>query len=391
MPRPVPPPSTALALRLLLAAALVLALAAWDIARRPQLAPAAAAPWTQGTVDACALRLQARGQIPMPPQVQAAHASNLLAMPASSPALLSAFWFAGTHESAPDVRIAASQFDRATQQWLPARFVLDRHEAGRQLGLGLRRLGNPVAWMDAEGRMHLFVVATGLGGWAASRIVHLRQSSASNALADLRFEPLETLPLSWFWNLSYLVRNPALPLADGGMLLPVHFELGLKVAAALRFDAHGSFVGMVRLSQRDYLLQPTLLARSATEWLAFFRNGHGNGPIAVVRTQDGGQHWSDAPDLALDNPDSAIAALALGPQQMLLAHNPNVGSRATLDLRCAHDGQQWNLLQHLEQGQQGDEYSYPALLWQDGQLWVSYTDQRKFIAWARFAPAGAAP
>jgi predicted neuraminidase len=33
----------------------------------------------------------------------------------------------------------------------------------------------------------------------------------------------------------------------------------------------------------------------------------------------------------------------------------------------------------------GSEYSYPAMAWADGALWISYTDQRQRIAWQRWA------
>ena len=42
----------------------------------------------------------------MPANTPAAHASTLLALPASHPSALLAFWFAGTRESAADVQIA---------------------------------------------------------------------------------------------------------------------------------------------------------------------------------------------------------------------------------------------------------------------------------------------
>jgi predicted neuraminidase len=45
----------------------------------------------------------------------------------------------------------------------------------------------------------------------------------------------------------------------------------------------------------------------------------------------------------------------------------------------------------LENGPLGHEYSYPAMAMADGQLWVSYTDQRQSIAWQRFSWAGASP
>ena len=364
----------------------ICALMVLDVARRAPLPPVARA---LGPVDAVAqstsnLTETGRGTIPMPEGMAAAHASTLLAMPASHSAALTAFWFAGDRESAPNVQIAASQFDRAAQQWTAARLVVDRFAMGDQLGFGLRRLGNPVAWLDGTGRMHLFVVATGWGGWAASRILHLRQSSANSTLAALAFEPVRVLPLSWLWNTSHLVRNAPLPMDDGGMVLPVHFELGIKYPVALRFDRDGAFQGLTRMSQRAHLLQPSLVAQSPLQWLALMRDVRPNGKIGVAQTSDGGKHWADLPDLALDNPDAAVAAIAAGDGSMLLVHNPSVDSRSALDLSRSTDGLHWERVKALERGTTPAEFSYPAMAWVDGSLWVSYTAGRKRIAWQRF-------
>ena len=227
-------------------------------------------------------------------------------------------------------------------------------------------------------------------GWAAARILHLVQSSASNDLAALELMPVRVLPLSWLWNTSFLVRNAPLPLADGGMVLPVHFEIGLKYSVALRFDRAGEFLGMVRLSQRAHMLQPTLLALTPLSWVALMRDTRPDGHITAAQTQDGGAHWTDVPDLALVNPDAAVAALALAPQQMVLAHNPSTESRTALDLSRSADGLAWTQLASLERGTDGDEFSYPSLAWVDDSLWVSYTHQRKRIAWQRFSAAARA-
>jgi predicted neuraminidase len=358
-----------------------------DAALRPSVPPHAQAVWPVNAEQVRTDRLQrvAQGHIPMPADTLAAHASTLLPMPAGNAAVLTTFWFSGERESGPNVQIAASQFDRATQQWTPARFVVNRHTLGEQLGYGVRRLGNPLAWMDARGRMHLFVVATGWGGWAASRVLHLRQSSAGNSLAELAFEPVRVLPLSWSWNTSYLVRNMPLQLADGGMVLPVHFELGIKYPAALRFDGHGEFLGMTRISSRNYALQPTLLAKSPTEWVALMRDERHQGRIVAAQTPDGGRSWTDLPDLALVNPDSSIGGMALAPGQMVLAHNTSPASRARLDLSASADGRNWRALQVLAHGaSEEDEFSYPSTAWADGSLWVSYTVDRHHIDWQRF-------
>lgn len=371
--------------RLCGAVVLVALLLVAELGQRQGPAPAAAAHMPPVPVVAMqALVKLDSGTIPMPQNTPSAHASNLLAMPLGSPAALTAFWFAGTRESAPDVQIAASQWHRATGQWLPARFVVDRHALGHALGFGVRRMGNPVAWMDSTGRMHLFVVATGLGGWAAARVAHLVQSSKVHDLTQLSFTPVRVLPLSWLWNTSHLVRSAPLPLADGGMVLPAYFELGIKYPVALRFDALGNFVGMVRMSNRKNLLQPSLIALSPTRWQAMLRTSASNASISVVQSDDGGAHWRDMPALPLVNPDAAVAALSLSAQQHVLVHNTSPHSRVLLDLSASSDGAHWSLAQPLAHGTGADEFSYPALAWADDSLWVSYTEHRTHIAWQRF-------
>ena len=357
-----------------------------DLQMRSEPEPGARARWPAHNASGLDGTLVRTGQglIPMPANTPTAHASALLGMPAEHPSSLLAFWFAGSGEGASDVQVAVSGFDRAAKRWSPARFVVNRHLLGEQLGFGVRRLGNPVAWLDDRGKVHLFVVATGLGGWAAARIVHLRQINEARQVEALAFAAVRVLPLSWFWNLSFLVRNAPLALHDGGMVLPVHFELGIKYPVALRFDARGEFVGMTRISSRPYLLQPTLLQQSERHWLALMRDQRPEGRVAVAETLDGGQRWADLPDTALPNPDSAVAALALAPGRMFLAHNSSPNSRSALDLSFSTQGRNWTLAQSLARGAKAEEYSYPALVWADDSLWLSYTDRRQRIAWQRF-------
>ena len=373
--------------RLLLAVLLCLLLIVVDLCQRPAALPAARAADLHSADGhkPGRLTLNAQGHIPMPPGVPAAHACNLLAMPQGHPWSVVAFWFAGSKEAAPDVQIAAAYFDRARGQWSAAHLVLERLNLAQQLGFGVTRLGNPVAWLDGQGRVHLFVVATGLGGWAASRIVHLRQTAATHDLDALQFKLQSVLPLSWLWNYSHLVRAAPLPLQDGGMVLPAYFELGSMVSMALRFDAEGRFRGMTRMSGQTHLLQPQLLPLSDTHWLALMRNGSPTRKVGVTQTLDGGAHWQDLPELALDNPDASIAALKLSPNHMVLAHNATTQSRSILDLSESTDGVHWSLVQHLAHSTQAQEFSYPSMVWADNMLWVSYTDQRKSIAWQRFA------
>ena len=197
------------------------------------------------------------------------------------------------------------------------------------------------------------------------------------------------LPLSWLWNTSHLVRAMPLALQDGGMVLPAYFELGIKYPVALRFDAQGEFRGMVRMSQRGYVLQPTLLMRSTTDWLALMRDNSPDKQLRLAQTTDGGQTWQDLPDAELRNPDASVAGLAVRPGLMFLAYNPLPDSRGELTLSTSADGWRWEQPLSLAQGQGAGrhEYSYPSMAWADNSLWVSYTDQRRAIAWQRFGVA----
>ncbi len=377
---------------LLAVLALCLALAGIDGVQRAAAPAPPVAVWPQGAqaLQMQDLRVQARGAIPMPPGTPAAHASSLLPMPADSPARLMAFWFAGQRESAHDVQIAASWLSRSTGQWQPARIVANREQLGAQMGQGVRRIGNPVAWRDAQGRVHLFVVATGMGGWAASRVVQLRQTDGSTP-ANMQFEPVRVLPLSWLWNTSQLVRTAPLPLADGGMLLPLYFELGFKYAMLARLGPGGEFLGLQRISGHDGWLQPSLLMLGPTQWLALMRDHSSAHKLAAAQTDDAGRHWRDLPPMTLDNPDASVAVLGLRPGLAVLAHNPSNAGRELLRLSASADGLQWSTVAELAGGTgagQPNEYSYPAVVWQDGQLWVSYTDQRQRIGWVEL---GAVP
>jgi predicted neuraminidase len=337
------------------------------------------------------------GLIPMPTGVPAAHASNLLALPPNHPLAarkeVVAFWFAGSRESGADVQIAASLYDRATQRFDPAFWVANRHDMGKALGVHIRRLGNPVAWADQAGRIHLFVVATGLGGWAASRIVHLREEG------DLQFKPLRVLPLMPLlpgFNTSTLVRAAPLALADGGAVLPIYFELGLQYGMALRLNALGEMQSLTRITQQRDVLQPSMVAVPPAHWLAFMRDDSARQRIRLSQSLDAGATWQDLPDLKLGNSDTSIAALRLHSGHWALAHNPVETGRSVLQLSLsAGQLDDWKTQtvvagitpQQTPANGKADEYSYPTLIEVSNlqfpqsrpEIWLSYTHLRQSI------------
>ena len=311
-----------------LALALLFAVALCDAGLRWQSSTGAVTPEAAVPVQAQACtdyRVVREGFIPMPEGVPAAHASSLVAFPPSHPLhthkALAAVWFAGTRESGADVQIASATFDHTTQAWDAPQWVVNRHTVGQDLGIQIRRIGNPVAWADARGRLHLFVVATGLGGWAASRVVHLTEQ------APMQFKVVRTLPLTALvpaFNTSTLVRTVPMPLSDGGAVLPLYFEIGIKYGVAVRLNAEGEMQSMTRITQRREVLQPTLVAHSPTHWSAFMRDYSPTEMVAHSETWDAGAHWQDVGNLALSNPGASVAALRMSSGGLMLAHNPRL-------------------------------------------------------------------
>ncbi len=386
--------------RIIFAALAVLAIAtvglgAWRQTNLPQLGSSKFIAVPLQTLPSMALREVARHDIPMPANTPAAHASFLLA---DKDGGLRAFWFAGSRESGPDVEIVMSQF--ASGVWTKPVVVVNRHTVFRELGIGswIRRLGNPVAWIDGQGRTHLYVVATGLGGWSASRILHLVQAKQDGA-SQLAFVPQGFLQLSPFFNLSHLVRGAPVPMEDGGVLLPAYFELGIKYPVAVRLDANGELVqsqdAMVRMAGNLKSLQPSVVVASGANATAYLRDNSDQKKLRFIQTTDSGKSWQDVPssqgavgeagaDFVI-NPDSSALALSVG-DQTLLIHNPQTSGRHRLVIEGSKDGLRgFKRLATLEYEPEKlddvefNEYSYPSAILIGKQLHVSYTYQKHFI------------
>lgn len=345
----------------------------------------AAVPAPTMTAAAHTWVIEAQGVITPPDQVPAAHASNLVALPDNPAFSLAVFWFAGSKEARPDVRIAMSLWSRQRQAWTDPVWVVDRHTATAGLGKGLLHMGNPVAWVDQRQRLHLFVVGTGLGGWAASRVLHLRHDSLPTASTPSpTFEVMGQLPLGWLWNLSHLVRHSPLPLADGGMVLPLHFELGGHYPVFAWFSPDGEFQALRRITGLNHALQPAPVAVDGQHWLAYLRTLAPRDKLNLVGTSTAGQDWQLQPELGLSQRDSAVASVRLPSGEFVLARNPMERSRNQLVMHHSPDGLNWSPALTIAEGDTGSEYSYPSMRWSEDRLWISYTHLRQGIGWQRW-------
>lgn len=377
IPQPRPRHWTVLACALIVLLVIGAEALRWSRATRAAAAPQATVA-ASGTAGArVTLHELSQTHIPAPQGMPSAHASALT--PLAGERML-AFWWAGSRESGPDVKVFASTWAKGA--WSAPREVASRESLGKALGYGVRRIGNPVAWTDRDGKVHLYVVATGLGGWAAARIAHLVSNDAGASFALRR-----VLPTSPLFNTSTLVRTAPVGLADGGWWLPVYFEIGNKYPMLMAFDAAGNPTSLSRIGHSTSTLQPAIVPVSGTEIRALMRDDSAEQRVQHATSHDGGASWQDLPPLDLPNHSTSVAAIRLTSGQFLMLHNhvaDGASARSTLRLSISNDMRTWRTVADIAKGPAGDEFSYPSLQQVGNELHITYTWQRQDIAHHRY-------
>lgn len=308
-----------------------------------------------------------------------AHAATLAQL---ADGRLAAAWFAGSREGAADVAVWFATLD--AKGWSEPRAIATRESTAGATWAYVRKLGNPVLHREG-GNLHLWYVSAAVGGWAGSSINH-----AVSTDDGATWGPARQLVTSPFFNISTLVRTPPLPLADGGLGLPVYHEFIAKHGEWLRLGPDGRILGKERLSQPRSTIQPAVAALDAQRAVAFLRDaGPGPGRVRVATSADGGRTWPAGEALALPNPNSSVALLRLASGRLLLAGNPESGREALLLWLSADEGQTWRQVRVAESAPDGGaEFSYPALLLdREGRIHLAYTWRRQGIKHAVFSEA----
>ena len=315
----------------------------------------------------------------LPLAATSAHAVTLAQL---SDGRLMAAWFAGSREGASDVAIFGSVYDHGT--WSAPQRIVDRQRVEQDTQRLIRKLGNPLLWRNAQNVLHLWFVSVSYGGWAGSAINHMQSNDNGQ-----HWSAATRIVTSPFWNLSTLVRNPPLALADGGVILPAYHEFLTKRPEWLRFDSHMRIIDKARITGSAGTLQPAAVALDEHRVLALMRDSGPLHRIQAARSDDAGGHWQPAAATAIPNPNAAIALIRLADGSLLLACNPLESNRNQLVLlRSRNEGRHWSAPAIIEQGSPGDEFSYPALLQDDdGMVHLAYTWKRQAIKHVVLSPA----
>ena len=316
------------------------------------------------------------------------HAASLIALKEGG---VRAFWFAGSREGAPDVVINTSVFDAKAARWSAPTVVMDRISAEKGLSRYIAKLGNPVPARMADGRMQLFFVSVSIGGWAGSSI-----SSVISDDEGLTWSKPQRLITSPLINISTLVKSPAVAFADGRLGLPAYHEWIGRFGELLRIDAN-QVIDKRRMSSGRGAIQPAIFTDGPEAASAFFRQTRSNSlpkQIPVSETKDAGQSWALASDLAIANPNSALAVLTLSNgTRLMVLNNIEAGRYRLVMLMRESHSPQWQVIQVLEDDEslandQRREFSYPYLISTNGEdAHLVYTWDRKKIKHVYFPAA----
>ena len=308
------------------------------------------------------------------------HAASLIALKDGA---VRAFWFAGSREGAADVSIYSSVYDSHSANWSAPTVVMDRISAEKGLSRYIAKLGNPVPSRLANGRLQLFFVTVSIGGWAGSSI-----SAITSDDEGLTWSNPQRLISSPLLNLSTLVKSPSVSFTDGLLGLPAYHEWIGRFGEFLRIDA-GQVIDKRRMSSGRSAIQPLVFVSDAQDASAYFRQARSAGlpkQIPVSKTQNAGQTWQWSEDLAIANPNSAVAGVALKSGARILALNNIETGRHRLVLMMSNpQSGQWQVIEVLEDDEsladaQRKEFSYPYLITVNGDdAHLVYTWDRKKI------------
>lgn len=295
---------------------------------------------------------------------------------------IAAAWVAGSNETATDLAIHFSLL--GSDGWSEPRLIANRESAAGGLFAHIRRVGRPQLY--AEGTwLHLWYAAIGIGGSANVALVHSVSTNGGR-----NWSPPTRLPTSPLAGYGTVPAGPPLPLADGGLALPLRHELFAGHGEWLRLSANGHSLDKARLAHPRRTPQPAVVSLDARRALALLRDaGPPPGWVRAVASDDGDAHWQAAPDPGPANPDTPLAALRLSSGRLLLAGNPASG-RATLMLWLSADaGQSWRAVRTVETAADADaNFSAPALLLgRDGRIHLAYAWRGRGIRYASFSEA----
>jgi len=295
-------------------------------------------------------------------------------------------WFAGSVEGADDVAIWGACRNNGTWS-IPQKLADDIGQPN----------WNPVLYTSDNGNVLLFYKAgRSISNWITKVII-------SEDNANTWSDPVELVSGDTSGGRGP-VRNKVIKLSNGNILAPASTENGIwKCMVDIYNDDSKTWTksNEIQIENLDYeniqsinsniavsnqsfrgkgIIQPTLWESEPNVVHMMTRSTEGN--IYRSDSYDGGRTWSMAYATSLPNNNSGIDVAKLQDGSLVLVYNPvgtNWGPRAPIILSISRDnGITWGENFILDEGE--GEYSYPAIITKDNEIFLTYTFDRKSIA-----------
>lgn len=296
------------------------------------------------------------------------HASTIQALGKDS---LLATWFGGTHESNPDVVIWSSLFangrwsspvqiadgilsDKRYPTWNP---VLYQYPGGDTLYLYYKIGPNPREWK----------------GYVKHSVDKGSSWSVPSLLPTDILGPIKNRPIT---------------LPSGLTLSPSSTESKEEIWKAHLEISHDNgktwSISPIRPDTSIQVIQPSVIQHADGRIQVLCRSKENK--VMSAFSMDQGLTWGDWQATNLINPNSATDAIRLKNGLFMIVYNPATAGkdwwqgRTKLYVATSKDGLQWQDALTLEDGIEGDEYSYPTIVQSaDGLIHITYTWNRKSI------------
>lgn len=316
-----------------------------------------------------------RHQHIFPPEVyfRQCHASTVAILPNGS---LGAAWFAGDHEKAPNVGIWFSKYNRETGRWGALVKVADRENVP---------CWNPVLLPVGDRLLLFYKVGQEIPTWQTMVKISVDSGESWS-------EEREAVPGDFGGRGP--VKNKCIRLKDGAILAPASTEAGGWNAFADRSEDGGKTwtrsenVPVDRTENPEAgIIQPTLWQddTGAVHMLLRSNTGH----IYRSDSVDGGRSWSPAKATGLPNNNCGIDLVRMENGRLVLVYNPvsgNWAARTPIAFSVSDDnGETWSepeILSHqpCDQNAVHAEFSYPAIVAEGQDVYLTYTWKRQTIA-----------
>lgn len=310
---------------------------------------------------------------------------------------LAAVWYGGSREGAKDVSIYFSRGDKkgtAAYKWDTPKKIVTRESASGELKRYIKKIGNPVVFTDEQDGLWLIYVTVSIGGWSGSSLNVKYSPDMGSSWTESR-----RLTLSPLANISTLVKNRPVTLTDVDgkgqndlYAIPIYHECIGKFSEILWFkilNKDNDFTyAKSRVTWGSSYIQPSIVPVSSKKAVALFRDCSTGHEVIMSESPDSGRDWNTQNRTGISNPNSALCAIRLSDNRILMAFNDSNNNRENLSLAIStSDNSGWDILYSLENDKE-KEFSYPYIIYgNNGIIHMVYTFNRSLIKHVTFNEA----